>query len=145
VVGLLNGGIQEIVVANRNRGRAEKLATDLAGLPGGNRIAPVSLAEARPADLGPGDLLLSATPLGLQGAASWPWDLGGFDRGVLVYDMAYGKRETPLVEQARGSGFRAASGRRMLLCQGAAAFSLWTGAPAPLKAMERALDGAIDS
>lgn len=140
-VGLLNSGIQEILVLNRNKERAEKLAADLSDAVGGNRITPGGLEDARACGLAPGDLVVSATPLGLHAEARWPWSLSRFAAGTLFYDMAYGRAETPLVEQARDEGFRAASGRRMLLYQGAAAFSLWTGHAAPIAVMEEALRG----
>ena len=61
--------------------------------------------------------------------------------GITVFDMAYRRgRETPLVAQAREAGLTAASGRSMLLHQGALAYELWTGAPAPLAAMAAALE-----
>lgn len=138
-VGLLRSGIQEILVLNRNEERAEKLASDLRGAAGGNRITPGGLGDGRAFGFGAGDLVVSATPLGLHEGAQWPLSLARFPAGTLLYDMAYGPGETPLVEQARRAGFRAASGRRMLLHQGAAAFSLWTEQPAPIAAMEEAL------
>lgn len=143
-VGLLRSGIQEILLANRNETRAEKLACALGDVAGQNRVTPVGLGDARAFGLAAGDLVLSATPLGLHGQGSWPWDLGRFSPGVAFYDLAYGREETALVTAARAAGFRAASGRRMLLHQGAAAFTLWTGRPAPLGAMEAALAEAIE-
>ena len=142
--GLLRAGIQEILVVNRRRDRAEKLVSELAVRLGGKRIAAGDLEDPRVFDLAPQDLLVSATPLGLQAGAVWPWDLARLRPGVLIYDMAYGRRETPLVEAARALGLRAASGRRMLLHQGAAAFSLWTAAPAPVSAMEQALTSFLE-
>lgn len=138
-VGLLQAGIQEILVANRNRARAEKLASDLVEGAGGNRVTVAELGGPGGYALGAGDLVVSATPAGLAAEARWPWPLAAFAPGVAFFDMAYGPGETPLVDQARRAGFRAASGRRMLLHQGAAAFELWTGAQAPLAAMEEAL------
>jgi shikimate dehydrogenase len=137
-VGLAREGVQEILVANRNKERAEFFSAQLSERTG-TRIEAVGLEEAVGAGLGAGDLLVSATPLGLAAGATWPWELERFDPGILAYDMAYGKRETALVEAARALGVKAASGRRMLLHQGAAAFTLWTGRSAPLGAMEEAL------
>jgi shikimate dehydrogenase len=139
--GLLQAGIQEILVANRNRKRAERLSAELSQAIGG-RIRAVALEEAPASGLAAGDLLVSATPLGLAASGSggsWPWDLREFGPGLLAYDMAYGRQETALVSCARALGWRAASGLRMLLHQGALSFHLWTGREAPLQAMEEAL------
>ncbi len=139
VVALAEDGAQEILVMNRNSNRAERLATELDGKLPRAGIRAADLA-AFPAGASPGDLLVGATPLGLRDDGGWPWDLGAVAPGLFVYDMAYRPSgETPLVEAARRAGHRAASGRSMLLHQGAAAFRLWTGRPAPLEAMAAAL------
>jgi shikimate dehydrogenase len=57
-----------------------------------------------------------------------------------MYDMAYvADGETALVNAARAAGFGAASGRSMLVHQGAAAFALWTGLLPPGAVMGDAL------
>lgn len=138
VVGLCHAGIQEILISNRNMEGAHALVADLA-----KRVGPVRLEaltpEAIPARLAAADLLASATPLGLDPQGQWPWPLERIDAGVLVYDMAYGAAETVLVRQALDRGMRAASGRRMLLLQGAEGFRLWTGREPPLEVMESVL------
>lgn len=141
IVGLLRSGIQGIVVLNRNEERAEKLVSTVRRTVGGNRITSARLDPDETPGLGPGDLVVSATPLGLQRDTRWPWPLPTISAGVVFYDMAYGPGETSLVNAARQEGFLAASGRRMLLHQGAAAFSLWTGQAAPMLVMEEALRG----
>lgn len=139
-VGLLETGIQEIWIANRNIERAESLAVALANRTDAVPIRPLRSGDPLPTGLGPGDLVVDATPAGLKDEQEWPWRLAELGAGFLVYDMAYrSASETPLVAAARTAGLRAASGRRMLLHQGAAAFTLWTGLRAPIEIMERAL------
>ncbi|MDW7709321.1 MAG: shikimate dehydrogenase [Deferrisomatales bacterium] len=138
-LGLLEAGAQEILLANRNEDRAAALARELNRRCRTRRFASVPLGEA-PERLGPEGLLVSATPLGLGPGNRWPWEIERFARGTVAYDLAYrAEAETPLVTQARERGLRAASGLSMLLHQGALAFTLWTGGPAPLAAMGRAL------
>jgi shikimate dehydrogenase len=138
-VALAQQGAQEILVANRNGERAQRLCASLAEPLSSAAPRPVAM-DAAPTLIGAGDLLVSATPLGLRPDGNWPWNLERFEPGVLVYDMAYrAGGETGLVRQARKVGLRAASGRSMLLHQGALAFTLWTGLQAPLGTMERAL------
>ncbi len=142
VVALSSEGAQEIRVANRNRNRAEALVADLGARLDAPRLEAVDL-DGVAGRLEPGDLLVSATPAGLAPDGRWPWDLGRVDPGLVVYDLAYcSAGDTALVVAARAAGHRAASGRSMLLHQGAAAFSLWTGRPAPIAAMVRALAAA---
>jgi shikimate dehydrogenase len=64
--------------------------------------------------------------------------------GLLVYDLVYRPRRTRLLAQAEAAGCRTLDGLGMLLHQGAAAFTLWTGEPAPLPLMRAALERAIN-
>lgn len=143
IVGLAREGAHEILLTGRNIRRVSALAEELGPrLPGVTLLAVA--AEELPERLAEGDLVASATPLGLDPAGRWPWELGRFAPGVLFYDMAYGPRGTPLERQAREAGFAAASGLKMLVLQGAEAFRIWTGRQAPTNAMERALSESTD-
>jgi shikimate dehydrogenase len=55
----------------------------------------------------------------------------------------YRPAETPLLQAAKAAGCRAANGLGMLLHQGARALELWSGRPAPLADMRRALEKNI--
>ena len=57
-----------------------------------------------------------------------------------VYDMVYRPAETPLLKAAKAAGCRTANGLGMLLYQGAKALEIWTGQPAPVEVMRRALE-----
>jgi shikimate dehydrogenase len=57
--------------------------------------------------------------------------------GHVLVDLPY--PETATASAARRSGARVVPGLEVLLAQGAAAFELWTGLPAPLDAMRAAL------
>ncbi len=59
---------------------------------------------------------------------------------LLVLDLIYNR--TRLLRDATSAGCTVADGELMLLHQGAAAFTLWTGQPAPLELMADALRGA---
>jgi shikimate dehydrogenase len=48
-----------------------------------------------------------------------------------------------LLKAAKAAGCRASNGLGMLLHQGAKAFEIWTGQPAPLDVMRRALEQSI--
>jgi shikimate dehydrogenase len=61
--------------------------------------------------------------------------------GAVALDVVYAPAETPFLRAARAHGLRSANGLGMLARQGALAFTLWTGLPAPLDAMRAALVG----
>ena len=87
------------------------------------------------------DLVLNATSLGLAGFDASPLDEQQFllKQTANVYDMIYRPAETPLLCAARAAGCRTANGLGMLLYQGAKALEIWTGQPAPVEVMRRAL------
>lgn len=89
-------------------------------------------------------LVVNATPLGL-GGESLPDGLGHVGPGQVALDLVYGAQATPFVAGARAAGAEAWDGRGMLLAQAARAFTLWTGAPAPIAAMAAALTQALDA
>jgi shikimate dehydrogenase len=84
------------------------------------------------------DLIIDTTPRGLGNE-----DVDLPPTGAAILDLV-ARRETPLVKLARARGLTAATGVAMLLHQGAAAFELWTGTPAPVAVMRKALDAALD-
>jgi shikimate dehydrogenase len=59
------------------------------------------------------------------------------DRGQILVDLPY--PETATGRAARASGARVVEGREVLVAQGAASFELWTGVPAPVEVMRRAV------
>jgi shikimate dehydrogenase len=88
------------------------------------------------------DLVVNATSLGLKPNDALPLDEKQFSlkQTRAVYDMIYRPAETPLLAAAKKSGCKTANGLGMLLYQGAAAFEIWTGKPAPVDVMRRALE-----
>ena len=91
---------------------------------------------------GPVDLLLNATPLGMKPGDASPLEGTPFSlrQARAVYDMIYRPAETALLKAAKAAGCKTANGLGMLLHQGAKAFEIWTGQPAPLEVMRRALE-----
>jgi shikimate dehydrogenase len=85
-------------------------------------------------------LVVQTTSCGMTGADSGElardavaWD--ALPPGAVVLDVVYAPPETPFLAEARRRGLRAANGVGMLARQGALAFELWLGVPAPLEAM----------
>lgn len=88
------------------------------------------------------DLVVNATSLGLNSSDASPLDDTRFSwkQTRAVYDMIYRPAETKFLAAARAAGCQTANGLGMLLHQGARAFEIWTGRPAPLAVMRRALE-----
>jgi shikimate dehydrogenase len=96
------------------------------------------LAEA----LATSSILINATSVGMGDPLASPLSpdmLAHLPPTALVFDMVYAPPETALLRAARARALRVAAGLEMLLEQGAAAFELWTGLPAPVAVMRAAL------
>lgn len=135
---LAREGLAELHLQNRTAAKAESLAGEIRQLHPG-----LSVRVGYPRDQV--DLLLNATSLGLKPDDPLPLDTQAFvlARAAAVYDMVYRPAETPLLRLARAAGCRTANGLGMLLYQGARALEIWSGRPAPVAAMRRALAANI--
>src|SRR2546430_332775 len=85
------------------------------------------------------DLIVNATPVGLNRGDPSPIPSRLLAPHVMVYDTIYSDKRTPLVAAAIEAGARAANGLSMLLHQGALAFEIWFQREAPLEVMRKAL------
>jgi shikimate dehydrogenase len=137
VHGLITEGFQRIIVFNRHLHRAEGLVKhfgksaahmELRAMPWHESIIEAELAKAK--------VLVNATSIGLTADVS-PVPATTLHGELLVLDLIYST--TRLLRDAAAAGCSTADGELMLLHQGAAAFTLWTGVPAPLDLMQAKL------
>jgi shikimate dehydrogenase len=139
VVGLLDSGAEQVILANRTIERAQAVLDDL----GDQRILPVTLAEVLE-NASSASLIVNATSLG------WKNETLPVDRRVftlllpnaVAYDLTY--RTTAFLSSAMEDGLQTIDGLAMLVLQGARSFEIWTGQPAPLEAMWDAALAARD-
>jgi shikimate dehydrogenase len=88
------------------------------------------------------ELVFNASPMGAGGEAL-PKELKRVLPGSkVVFDAVYRPRETKLLLEAKRNRSEVIHGEEMLLHQGMAAFTLWTGMEAPEKVMRKALAGS---
>jgi shikimate dehydrogenase len=127
--------VSELFLVNRTRSKAEAVAKEIR-----ERHPDVRAMTGYP--VGPVDLVLNATSLGLKPGDPVPFDEEQFSlrQAGAVYDMVYRPAESALLKAAKAAGCRTANGLGMLLYQGAKALELWTGRPAPLDIMRQALE-----
>lgn len=136
VYGLAAEGAQ-IAIVNRTPEKAQSLISSL-----GVNAEVVTFEQASEWDAA---LIVNCTSVGMHpNSDASPWDESiPFPKGVTVYDMVYRPQVTRLMQQAESNGGRAIGGSGMLVRQGAAAFELWTGHPAPVEVMAAALQEAL--
>jgi shikimate dehydrogenase len=137
IYGLIREGFQRIVVFNRHLHRAEGVVKhfgrsaahmELKAMPWHESIIEAELAKTK--------VLVNATSIGLVADVS-PIPAEILPPDLLVLDLIYAR--TRLLREAEAAGSTVADGELMLLHQGAAAFTLWTGQPAPLELMQEKL------
>lgn len=131
----------ELTIANRHPARARRLAAWIVRVRPGCRVRAVALGHARVEGAG---LVVNATTVGMRASDPPLIDPAALSCRTIVYDLIY-QHETRLVREARRRGCVAAGGLSMLLYQGAESFRLWWKRPAPLAAMRRALQHAVES
>lgn len=89
------------------------------------------------------DLVVNATPIGMNESDPSPLPKELLRPGLYIYDLVYNRPRTQLVKDANAAKAHALTGLGMLLYQGAAAFEIWTGKQAPVAVMRRKLKEAL--
>ena len=131
-IALKHYGAERIVIANRSFDKAEKLAAKVNGmavaLEDKKGLLPLLASAA---------VVINSTSLGLRAGDPTPLDHNELEACHAVFDMVY--LPTELQRNCVEFGIPVANGLAMLLYQGAKAFEIWTGKPAPVEAMRKAL------
>lgn len=116
--------------------RMQNLADEL------SRLYPCRVTLAEQADdirfreaLEQSQILVNGTSVGMapRTDASLVTDPGMFHPNLAVFDAIYNPRQTHLLKLAASAGCQTGNGLYMLLYQGAAAFTLWTGQDMPIE------------
>lgn len=140
VASLAAAGAARVEIANRSLASASELARVM-----GERLPQTSFDSeplqrlADPVYLATFDLVVNTTSVGMGDDSFEGLQLSGLKPGGCVYDMVYAPPVTPLLRDAAALGIPCANGLGMLVAQGEAAFTIWTGKTAPQGCMERAL------
>ncbi|MDB5473147.1 MAG: shikimate dehydrogenase [Devosia sp.] len=121
LVALQSRNVGSIVLLNRTRETAEKLAAELpgpisvAGLEAFNQIAPLA------------GLVVNTSSVGMHGSRFEGFDLALLAPSALVTDIVYVPLQTPLLADAQALGLRTVDGLGMLLHQAVPGFHAWFG------------------
>ncbi|SKA82912.1 shikimate dehydrogenase [Desulfobaculum bizertense] len=120
VAGLLQLGVPDIIITNRNPDKAMELANEF----------HVSAADWDERHRIQAELLVNTTPLGMLGKfqelSPLPENMP-LSSSQIAYDIVYNPLETVFLAQAKAKGCRTVDGLEMFLHQGVEQFRLWTG------------------
>lgn len=128
-LGEANAG--QVALWNRSPDRAYRLLAELsaAGVRADWQGAPGAAGY---------DCIVNCTSVGMEGTATEgesPCDFHHARPGALAVDIVYKPESTAFLKAAAAGGLRTLGGLPMLIYQGALAFELWTGVPAPVDVM----------
>jgi shikimate dehydrogenase len=138
---------ERLVIVNRSFENAQKLADELRDFFAGPKVlGPVPRLQAVPLEeaalrfqIANVDLIVNATPVGLNRGDPSPIPARLLAPHLMVYDTIYSAERTPFVSAAIEAGARATNGLSMLLHQGVLAFEIWFQRKAPIEVMRKAL------
>ncbi|MEM6810908.1 MAG: shikimate dehydrogenase [Pseudomonadota bacterium] len=121
IYGLLESGVQKIILTNRTYDKAQNL----------QEFDPYKIEcvtwDEKERFLHEADLLVNTTSLGMVGHKELELDLSSLKKGAIVNDIVYAPLETNLLKQARLLGYETVTGIGMLLYQAQKSFEIWTG------------------
>jgi shikimate dehydrogenase len=129
--------IGKVVIANRDQKRGGDLAHLGSGM--GLKCEAIAFDDAASMSQDAG-MIVNSTSIGLENEPS-PLTYEQIKKGTIVYDIVYRPVVTDLIENGKAAGAHIVYGYEMLLEQGAKAFEIWTGLPAPRDAMKKNLLG----
>jgi shikimate dehydrogenase len=138
---------ERLVLVNRTLEKANALAERLRSffiearvLGPAARLEAVAMEEsAMRMQLADIDLIVNATPLGMNPSDPAPIPARLIAPHHMVLDCIYGSSKTALLRAADQAGARSTSGISMLLQQGALSFSVWFEREPPIDAMRKTL------
>jgi len=138
---------ERLVLVNRTPAKTAALVDRLRHFFAGPRVlGPVARLEsvrwdetAVRAQLADIDLIVNATPLGMNPSDPAPIPARLLAPHHIVFDCVYRASKTALLRAADEAGARGANGLSMLLHQGALSFSIWFNREAPIDAMRSAI------
>jgi shikimate dehydrogenase len=138
---------ERLVLVNRTPAKASAIVERLRRFFAEARVlGPVARLEAVRwdetairAQLADIDLIVNATPLGMNPSDPAPIPARLLAPHHIVFDCVYRPSKTALLRAADEAGARGANGLSMLLYQGALSFSVWFNREAPIEAMRSAI------
>ena len=138
---------ERLVLVNRTQAKTNAIVERLRPFFANPRVlGPVARLEAVPwgetamrAQLADIDLIVNATPLGMNPSDPVPIPTRLLAPHHIVFDCVYRPSKTALLRAADEAGARGANGLSLLLHQGALSFSIWFNREAPIEAMRAAI------
>lgn len=135
---LAKAGAGGICIVNRTVARAEQLVKEIGVWVDAQAMGLDHGALGR--EIENSHWLINTTSVGMfPNTHQLPLDAQLVRPGIGVVDLIYNPLRTKLLIEAQRQGLAALNGMEMLVYQGAASFSLWTGVEGPVDVMKQAI------
>ena len=148
VLALSRDKVSSLTIANRTVSKAQGMA-ELAQENGVAAAAAIPLErDSLTQAAQEAELIVNCTSMGMTRGpdeGGTPLTRDQIPPSALVNDLVYNPRVTPLLREAEAAGAQTLGGIHMLVYQGATAFEMWTGKPAPVAVMLEAALAAMAS
>lgn len=122
--GFLEAGIEQLMISNRTKSRAEKLGEHFSKYRNKIRIVDWDNRSSAAAKAG---VIVNTTTIGMRNEGSLDLDFSQVDSTTVVADIVYVPLETQLLKDARQRGLKTVDGLGMLLHQAVPGFEKWFG------------------
>lgn len=135
-----------VMIINRSQARAHDVAAMVGRVWPGFAVTCGQFPEDIGRWVADADLVVNTTSLGMWPAVEGlPWDPAvAFRRDQVVYDLVYAPRQTAFLRRAAADGARPIDGLGMLIEQGAAALTQWTGREPSRTIMRQAAERQLE-
>lgn len=144
-VSLAMSGIRQLAVINRTADKALKLQESIKDNFPDCIVKVLSPDDEKIVSLqSESQLIVNTTSIGMLTNPGLPLGMERIGPSHLVYDVIYFPAETEFLREAKKRGAETLNGARMLLYQGATAWQIWTGRPAPIAEMAVALTDELE-
>ena len=134
----------EILIVNRTFEKGNALAKELRKLTSSEALLIEDLNQYANEI----SIMINCSPIGMEGdLENCSIDIpdGIIRNGLVVFDIVYKPKNTPLLKKAKQKGAQIIYGYEMLVHQGARSFELWTGIEAPLEVMRKVVIENLDT
>lgn len=134
-----------VAIVNRTLAHAQAIAAAVASHIANAQLTCGTFPDDLASAAAGATLVVNSTSVGLwPDVDAMPWEATlAFRPDQVVYDLVYQPRLTALLRKAQADGARVIDGLGMLVEQGAAALTRWTGQPAPVAVMRQAAEAAL--
>jgi len=134
--GLIDRGLKDLTLVERDLGKAEALAEGLQAAAPGLRVAITgNIAEATAGAAG----LINCTPVGMVGYEGTPVPRALMAGAEWAFDAVYTPVDTQFLQDARAEGLAIMSGYELYFYQGQHAFEIFHGRPIDEAVLRKAL------